>query len=219
VTQSTSRLVRGYIDAKLAVLAAGFGPEIVWQRSRPATSLTEAALLREAAWVILSAGMRETVVRSKFPSISTCFFNWESAARIATSRQDCVNAALIHFRHQPKVLAIFTVAQTVYSKGFETVKAEIARSPLAALQQFPYIGPITGYHLAKNLGVHVAKPDRHLSRLALACGYVDAHALCDDIEKFTGDPIDVVDIILWRFATISSPERFVCAFTSGAAQS
>ena len=156
--------------------------------------------------MILSAGMRETVVRSKFPAICDSFLNWRSAADIAGSAESCFQAAMQHFGSELKIKAICTVAATVTQKGFDRIIDEVHADPLAALQQFPFIGPITCFHLAKNLGVPVAKPDRHLSRLAACCGYSDNQTFCSTIAQFTGDPIDVVDIVLWRFATISAAD-------------
>jgi hypothetical protein len=57
-------------------------------------------------------------------------------------------------------------------------------------------------HLAKNLGLPVAKPDRHLVRIAGAAGYPNVDALCKDISEITQHPPSVVDVVLWRFATI-----------------
>lgn len=76
--------------------------------------------------------------------------------------------------------------------------------------EFPYIGPITYFHLAKNIGVHVAKPDRHLSRLVKELNISSVQTLCSYIGERTGDTIPVVDIVLWRYATIT--EDFVIKF-------
>jgi hypothetical protein len=197
-------LARAYIHAKRTVLSSGFGWEILWQRARSSAGLSEPVLLREAAWVILSAGMREAVIRSKFPAISESFMHWQSAVEIASSEQSCFNAAMTHFGNELKIRAICTVAVTVSRKGFDQIVDEISADPLIALRQFPYIGAVTSFHLAKNLGIPVAKPDRHLARLAKSCRCSDSHTLCRDIAQFTGDPIDVVDVVLWRFATITS---------------
>ena len=71
------------------------------------------------------------------------------------------------------------------------------------LKSLPYIGPVTCYHLAKNIGLQVAKPDRHLTRLANHTGYNDVQLFCEDISRQTGDSIPAVDIVLWRFASIT----------------
>jgi hypothetical protein len=78
---------------------------------------------------------------------------------------------------------------------------------IRARQQFPFIGPITSFHLAKNLGLPVAKSDRHLVRLANAVGFEDVQSMCRNISSFTGDPVPVVDIVLWRFSAIGAYRR------------
>jgi hypothetical protein len=33
-----------------------------------------------------------------------------------------------------------------------------------------------------------------------ALGYLDVHDLCGSISAATGDPVKVVDVVLWRYA-------------------
>ena len=63
--------------------------------------------------------------------------------------------------------------------------------------RMPWIGPVTKFHLAKNLGVDVAKPDVHLNRLAAAEG-VTAQDLCKRLASETGYRAATIDLILWR---------------------
>ncbi|MCL4328727.1 MAG: hypothetical protein M1410_04010 [Candidatus Thermoplasmatota archaeon] len=87
----------------------------------------------------------------------------------------------------------------------------IIRNPFETLREFPYIGPVTYYHLAKNIGIPVAKPDRHLSRLASRSGFRDVQEFCEFLSRKTGDRIQVIDIVLWRYATITKDyiEKFL----------
>ena len=199
---ATETLASAYVKAKLKVLASGFGPEIIWQKTVRVDELTEADFLRECAWVILSSGMRESVVRRKFPGIGEAFFHWASAQEIVWHRDHCVRSAMLCFRNVRKIEAIAQSAQIIHVKGFEALRDDIACDPIAALQRFPYIGPITSFHMAKNIGLSVAKPDRHLCRLAALSGYEQPADLCSAIGEYIGDPISVVDIVLWRFATL-----------------
>src|SRR5487761_422327 len=201
-TIATETLASAYVKAKLKVLASGFAPEIMWQKTLRIQELTEVDLLRECAWVILSSGMRESVVRKKFPDIGHAFFDWVSAQEIVWHSDHCIRTALQFFRHERKIEAIAQSAQIIYSKGFEVLRDEIARDPIGTLQQFPYIGPATSFHMAKNIGLPFAKPDRHLCRLAALAGYQRPSDLCSAIADYIGDPVSVVDIVLWRFATL-----------------
>jgi hypothetical protein len=199
---ATETLASAYVKAKLEVLASGYGPEIIWQKNLRVTELTEAGFLRECAWVILSSGMRESVVRKKFPDIARAFLNWASSEEIVKHRNHCIHSALTYFRHERKIEAIAQSAQIVHEKGIENLREEIACDPMTTLQQFPYIGPITRFHFAKNIGLSFTKPDRHLCRLAQLSGYDQPSDLCGVISAYIGDPITVVDLVLWRFATL-----------------
>jgi hypothetical protein len=52
------------------------------------------------------------------------------------------------------------------------------------------------------LGLNVAKNDRHLAKIAEHYGFSSAHTLCQAISDTTGEPTSVVDIVLWRFASL-----------------
>jgi hypothetical protein len=196
------RLASAYIKAKTHVLAAGYGDEILWQRNVCVEAVTERSLLRECAWVILSSGMRESVVRLKFPAISEAFLDWASAGEIVCHEERCIAAALAVFCHERKIRAIAQCARIVNETGFHSLLARLRSDTLGVLQEFPYIGPVTSMHVAKNIGFQVAKPDRHLCRLAALSGYEHPAELCQALADYIGDPVSVVDLILWRFATL-----------------
>ena len=74
------------------------------------------------------------------------------------------------------------------------------------LDTLPMIGPVTRYHLARNIGIDCVKPDRHLIRLASEAGYEmkdpqkGVEAMCRDIQKDIGDAekLGTIDVVLWR---------------------
>jgi hypothetical protein len=63
----------------------------------------------------------------------------------------------------------------------------------------PWLGPITKWHAAKNFGLDVAKPDRHLERVAAKNGE-SPQQLCARLAKTSGDRIATVDYVIWRAA-------------------
>lgn len=186
---------RAYAYVERANLLA----EVEWQASRSFPDFTEADLLREAAWVILCSGFRESVVRKIFDYISLCFCDWESSQAIVRSAPLCRASAMSSIQNIRKLDAIVGVAQFVDEVGFNLLKSSITNDPIHHLQKLAYIGPATAYHLAKNLGVAVAKPDRHLVRLSGRLGYDNVQELCTSIAAETGIPISVVDLVLWRY--------------------
>jgi hypothetical protein len=184
------------------VWRAGYIDECRGWREQNPDEVTETQFLREAAWVVLSSGMKETVVRSRFPAVSESFLWWRSAEQIARQRQDCVASALRWFGHPPKIEAIATIAGMIAIDGIDSWRKKMSSDPVAALQALPFIGPATACHLAKNLGCNIAKPDRHLRRIAIVAGYRSPADLCDAIARFTGEAPAVIDSVLWRYGTL-----------------
>lgn len=195
-------LVSKYVDAKDIVINEGFDYEIDWQQDADFWSCSEQEFLREAAWVILSSGMRETVIRSKFEDISSAFLYFENASEIIRNISNCRNNALSIFNHSRKIDAIISLAFRVSIDGYDSIQKIIDYYGVDYLQSFDFLGPATSYHLAKNIGMPVPKPDRHLCRVAKATGYDSVGELCESISEITGDPVSVVDLVIWRFATI-----------------
>jgi hypothetical protein len=173
--------------------------ELEWQRSVKLDSFTESEFLREAAWVVLCSGFRASVVRQLFDHVSLCFCDWESADAIVSSAGLCATTARASFRNTAKLNAIVHIAQTIHEKGFDEFKAAVLREPISVLQSLTFIGPVTSWHLAKNLGMDVTKPDRHLVRIASELGFNSAHEVCVAISSSVGEPLKVVDLILWRY--------------------
>jgi hypothetical protein len=187
------------------VREAGLKPQIVWQQRSCPDTFSESTFLREVAWVVLCSGLREAVVRRVFDYVSLCYCDWESAAAISEAGSACVFAASAAFAHRAKLNALVDIARRVEHVGFDTLKTGILCDPIATLRQFPFIGPVTVWHLAKNLGFNAVKPDRHLVRIAGRFGFEHPNAFCAVIAEASGDPVKVVDLVVWRFLADNSP--------------
>jgi hypothetical protein len=209
-----SELASAYMRAKRHVIDSGYAYEIDWQDAVAFDSITERDFLREAAWVVLSCGMRESVIRSKFPAISLAFLEWESAERIVTHRRACYEKALGYFNHHKKMEAILNIAEHVLESKFPIVQNFVRQDGIGYLMQLPYMGPATSRHFAKNIGLSMAKPDRHLVRIAIRTGYQSPQTMCGDIAATVGDKVAVVDLVLWRYATLH--KNYLDLFLSGA---
>src|SRR5882672_3406363 len=206
-TQRREAIIDFYLLAKSVVLGEGFGHEVTWQDGIRFTEVTETIFLRETAWVVLSSGMRETVVRNKFKSFSSAFHDWVSAQQIRVNATFCRKNAFRVFGHARKIDSIIRIACEVDRIGFERFKVKILDDGVSFLQSLPYIGPTTCYHLAKNLGMDVVKPDRHLSRISALMGYENPAKFCEVISTSVGDRVSVVDLVVWRYATLNPGYR------------
>lgn len=196
-----------YHKAKEAVIAAGFERELYWQSNVDFDEIKETDFLQEYAWVVLSSGMKESVVRRIFTSFSVAFCKWESSLMITSRSQSCRVSALRIFNNRKKVESIINTAQLIADMGFEEFRESLKKETMKTLLSLDFIGPITCYHLAKNLGLDVAKPDRHLTRIAHIFGYADVQELCNEVSRRTGDKVSVVDLVFWRFAVITPSYR------------
>ncbi len=191
-----------YTRSKRVVVASGYGDEMEWIRTVDLSDCTESDLLREHAWVVLGSGMKEVVVASIFPEISRAFCDWRSAKCIAQSSKECKRQALDHFGHAGKIDAIAVFASRLAEMGAAAFKCRLGAEGPEFLLTFPYLGRATSFHFAKNLSLDVAKPDRHVARLAEAFG-VGVQELCGDVAATSGDLVRVVDLVFWRYAVLS----------------
>lgn len=214
-SREAEALARAYYWAKRYLLDNGYADEIDWQESVKFQTISEQDFLRESAWVVLCSGIRESVIRKKFDAISIAYFNWKSSDIIAQNIAECSNRALNHFNNQGKIRAINQICQTVNLLGFKCLKEEIQRGGVHYLERFPFIGPITSLHLAKNLGFNVAKPDRHLTRMSSSMGFGSAQELCEFISNVTSDSVAVIDLVIWRYSSLHPriAYRFANSFT------
>jgi len=195
--------IRFYETAKAALIEDGFQSEIDWQASRTMVSLAPDEFLAEAAWVVINSGFREAVARRIFPALALCFCDWE-ADEVAASADYCRISAMRIFGHRQKIEAIVQIAESV-ATDWEGLRSDLDHDPIATLQRLPFIGPITSFHLAKNIGYPCAKADRHLVRTAELLGQPCVQTLCTEIAVATGDSPGVVDLILWRHAVAPRP--------------
>jgi hypothetical protein len=196
-----------YFKALRYVLDSGFQTEIEWYRTRTLDNVSETSFLREYTWVVLCSGFRESVVRKHFSYISLAFYDFESAELIAAEKQACVDIASLKFGNLRKLLAVATVAEKIRQDTFPRFWSELSVEPVVRLKQLPFIGSATSWHLAKNLGMSVAKPDRHLVDLAKLMGFSTTHELCMHVSHRTVESQSVVDTVLWRAAALAGSSR------------
>lgn len=196
-------VVRAYLLAKKEILAKGYEAEVTWQESVSLRSVTPQVFLREAAWVILCSGMKEAVVRAKFVQMEDAFAFW-IPSEIAENRERCRRKALKLFRHPGKVDAIIKIAAKIAKIGIDHIIKGMEGEGPGFLSRLPFIGDITCHHLAKNVGYSTSKADRHLQRVASTLGFPDVADMCKSISIYLDEPVQVVDIVLWRFATLQS---------------
>lgn len=165
--------------AVLAALGEQGTDDVAWAESlKQPVDADDFAL--EAIFVICNSGMKNTVARGIYERVVKQIYAGAPVREV--------------FKHDGKVAAI----ETIWFDRKELYRKFLASADkLAFCASMPFIGEITKYHLAKNLGADLAKPDVHLQRLAHREG-VTAQQLCERLAAETGYRIGTVDTILWR---------------------
>ena len=191
-----------FLEALEFVEARGFSTEVDWGRARRVDDVDAVVFLEETAWVVLSSGMRESVVRRVFPRIRSAFLDFELARIVAEDPSALVREARRWFNHPRKLSGILEAAEWIAADGVGAILDFVESDGPEVLCRIPFVGPATCFHLARNVGIPVSKPDRHLVRIAGALGFGTPHELCESVAKRTGETPGVVDLVLWRFATL-----------------
>lgn len=162
-----------------AVRRAGYTEAI--ERSEAATlPRTAEEFASEVIYVAINAGFANRIAVPIFERCMVALQNGKSSKTV--------------FGHPGKTDAIDDIWRRRTSLFRKLKKADDIIEFCAAL---PWTGPITKYHVAKNIGADVAKPDIHLKRLADPEG-VTAQELCERLARETGYRAATVDMILWR---------------------
>ena len=172
-----------FLGLRQKVIDAGYGAEITWQEE-VLTCDDADSFFREYMWVVLSSGIKNQVARLI-----------EGRIYKAIDKDLPISTA---FRHKGKVKAIEYVKQHRHQ---EFARYKTSTNVLEFFVTLPWIGHITKYHLAKNLGLDVVKPDRHLVRIASSYGKSPLE-LCEKLARETGYRIGTVDLIIWRAANL-----------------
>jgi hypothetical protein len=201
--KTLEQLASAYLLAKESVIRRGFSDEIDWQYDRDIRDVDVPTFLAEYAWVVLSCGMRERTVRSVFGGIVTAFQKWSLDAILAESVEQCMRDAMKLFANPAKIGAIGNVVSALADGAINIDDIVFSDAPLLELQRLPFVGPVTVYHLAKNLGMNVCKPDRHLVRLARTLQFATVDELCNTIALSLDEKLSVVDIVLWRYLSFT----------------
>lgn len=171
--------VKLFWELRQKIINAGYGEEIIWQESVTEPDTAD-EFMWQYIWVVISAGMKNQIARIIEQRIVEAYNNEQPIESV--------------FRHKGKVVAIKNMIANHDDIFDDYLKTD---NRLGFLKSLPYIGDITKYHLAKNLGEDIAKPDRHLVRIATK--YKETpQTLCERLARETGYRIATIDLILWR---------------------
>lgn len=179
--QTALMTLEDYRQLRSAISKMGYAHEIAWAQN---VGPVEDAMtfFCEYSWVVINSGMKNTIARQIWDKVKPVVLAGGSASKV--------------FGHKGKANAIDYV-WLCKDRLFAEYLA--ATDKVAYLRTLPWIGDITCWHLAKNYGFDVAKPDRHLVRIA---GTEGVSGLCSRLANLSGDRVATVDLVIWRAASL-----------------
>ncbi|TPK87049.1 hypothetical protein FJ936_06795 [Mesorhizobium sp. B2-4-13] len=166
-------------------IVAAHDPDAMERVRSKAPPVDETDFALRVSYVILNSGMRWTVAKD--------IWNRMKPSLVRTGEVGDT------FGHPGKAKSINKVMSN-RSELFQSFKLAWANGPAEVIEfceTLPYVGAITKYHLAKNLGVDVAKPDVWLERVASQSGET-VQELCGRLSKQSGDSVSIVDYVIWK---------------------
>lgn len=174
-------------------------------------NVSEDLFFREYIWVVHATGFSARVVGSFMPRLLEAYGSIQRCSN--QDLETVIEEARKVVNNPPKIKAVWTVAGMLYDNlitgkmTWPEFKRKYLSSP-EALQELPYIGKITCYHLARNLGLlEFVKPDLHLVRMAKYWCFTNCIEMCIEMQanyqRIHGTllPLGIVDLILWYTAS------------------
>lgn len=170
----------------LAFVRENHAPDLAWIRSRRSLVETFDEFYREYCYVVLASGFRARTAANLLNDIVAAEGDYERMQRVFNNGVKC--------RHMC----------SMYGQREQWTTLRQSLTNVDSLERLPYIGPVTKYHLARNIGLssRVAKPDVHLVRYVRERLGDEQHSVQSLIERLAsrhGETEGVVDFVLWAW--------------------
>jgi len=157
--------------------------------------MTKKDFYLQYAYVVYNCGFRNSVVVAKWPRLREAYRDFHTVY-VSKYPAQVYSEAIEIIAHKSKTKAIVDAARTIRALDWPSFK-EAVKDDFMTLKRFPFIGDVTVYHLARNMGVDTIKPDVHLRRMAARYG-LDPFTMCNRIHEETGLTLHMIDTIIWR---------------------
>jgi len=188
IFQKAERYVRVHFSGDIEYSVEAIYPDIL-------RYMTKEEFYREYAYVVYNSGFRNAIVEAKWPRLLSAY-NGFQIVYVSEHPVQVYSDAMQIISHKGKTRAIIDAARTIRDLDWPNFKKEV-NNDFMTLKRFPFIGDVTVYHLARNMGVDTIKPDVHLRRMSARYG-LDPFTMCNRIHEETGLTLHMIDTIIWR---------------------
>lgn len=192
-----------YFQKALEFAQAFYQEEIDRISSTRFSEVTADFFFREFTWVVHATGFSAKAVGKFMPRLLEAYGHY---ATLGTENvQDSILRVATVCNNPQKIRAVHQMATKIVSGTQTRTWAEYRDSELDTpekLVKLPYIGKVTCFHLARNIGLlECVKPDLHLIRMAEHWGFEDCTAMCKFMRGNSNIPLGIVDLVLWYGAS------------------
>jgi thermostable 8-oxoguanine DNA glycosylase len=194
---------REYFQKALAFSRQFYSEEMDQIASVKHEKVDEDLFFREYIWVVHATGFSAKAVGKFMPKLVDAYGYWDKLGRkdfntaFERVKKVCNNPQ--------KAKAIHSTAKLMADELDKVTWAEFRKARLSTpklLQELSYIGPVTCFHLARNIGLlDCVKPDLHLIRLADHWKFKDCVTMCKAMGEGSGLPLGIVDLVVWYAAS------------------
>ena len=158
---------------------------------------------REYIFVVHATGFSAKAVGNFMPRLVEAYGPYQELAE--RSLADATGRVKVVCNNPQKIKAVHSTAlqlrDGIKLHGWNKFKKDKLSTP-EKLQALSYIGPVTCFHLARNIGLlDCVKPDLHLIRLANHWGFADCTSMCKKMGEGSGLPLGIVDLVIWYAAS------------------
>lgn len=148
----------------------------------------------EYVWTVYASGFNAKVLTKKFKGLMNAIGPWHHSMPYSM----LWSRVQQHIANERKARAVDECRFRMRSTTWDSFKQEYLSS-VDTIAQLPFIGSITKYHLARNIGYDAVKPDIHLVRLSHHLGFSDVGSMCAYLAGLHDLRVGVVDFVLWSY--------------------
>ncbi|MGV9141332.1 MAG: hypothetical protein ACOC1X_00175 [Promethearchaeota archaeon] len=170
-----------YSTIKSRIIKQGYEPRIEEIKNIDPKDISKEKFFEEYVWVVCNSGLKNQIAEKIFNNF------WKNKDFNAIN----------HPKKQEAIKEVYSKLDSYYKQY------RISENKVKFLKSLPFIGDVTKYHLARNIGLNFAKPDRHMVKIAQFFGFHDVQTFCENVSKYTEDEINVIDYVFWRFANLN----------------
>ncbi|KAK2959628.1 hypothetical protein BLNAU_5406 [Blattamonas nauphoetae] len=167
-------------DSALSFTQRTHQKDIDWIKTRNTLTRDFDDFFYNYIYVVIASGFKGATAARLTPKLFACSGDLDEMRKV--------------FKNEQKITAIHDVYE-LRSKWGDILKT---LTTVDSLKQFPRIGDVVKFHLARNIGlISCAKPDLHLVRYCAEQNCSDPHVLIDALARLVGMAAGTVDFVMW----------------------